>query len=89
MQSINIIRGFWKEITALVAMFIGFTVVAMFFMSIYYNGRMEEMHKAHRAEITVNQSRHTRENNKITKEISNKIDEVKILVISGNSKKER
>lgn len=83
MQTIKDISCMWKNLLALFSICIGFTVVALCFMSVYYDGRVDEMHKAHRAEISAERGRNTREKNQQRGEVVDKLDRIERLIISS------
>lgn len=62
---------------AIAAIAFGAGLMTMAAISAFYSSRLATVHDAHRAEITAQEKRHSREKSKMHKQIVDKLDEIK------------
>lgn len=62
---------------AIAAIAFGAGLMTMAAISAFYSTRLATVHDAHRAEITAQERRHTREKTKLHKQIIDKLDEIR------------
>ena len=62
---------------AIAAIAFGAGLMTMAAISTFYSSRLAVVHDAHRAEITTQEKRHSREKTKMHKQIVDKLDEIR------------